>query len=66
MEDILAGAGIIITKENRKDIDKAFHKIVDVDYKNCPDAWKKIKEILKGNDEISKTDFKNKLKNILQ
>jgi len=56
---------IIVTKENKKDIDRAFHKIVDVDYKNCPDAWKKIKEIIKSNDENVKMDFTNKLKNVL-
>jgi len=57
MEDIFSQAGINITKDNKKDIDRAIHKIVEIDYKNCSDAWKKIKEIIKGNDETKKAEL---------
>ena len=57
MEDIFSQAGIDITKDNKKDIDRAIHKIVEIDYKNCSDAWKKIKEIIKGNDETKKAEL---------
>jgi len=62
MEDIFRDAGIEITKENRKDIDEAIHKIVDIDYKNCPEAWKKIKDITKGDDENKKVEFIRRIK----
>lgn len=41
---ILAEANIEVTTENRKQIDQAFHKIVDVGYKDCPVTWKKLKQ----------------------
>ncbi len=62
MEDILREAGIEVTKDNKKDIDRVIHKIVDADYKNCSDAWKKVKEIIKGEDEGKKAEFINRVK----
>ena len=44
MKDVLAEAGIEVTPENKKAIDEAIHRIVRVEYKHCPDAWKAIKE----------------------
>ena len=44
MKDIFEDLGIEITPENKKDIDRAVHKTVKTAYKNCTDAWKKIKE----------------------
>lgn len=62
MEDIFRDAAIEVTKENRKDINEAIHKIVDIDYKNCPDAWRKIKEIIKSDDENKKAEFIHRIK----
>ena len=44
IQDILDEAGIVLTKENRKQIDEAVHQAVGVAYKNCPVTWKTIKE----------------------
>jgi len=57
MDEIFKELNIEITKENKKEIDRAIHKIVEVEYKNCPDAWKKIKEIIRGTDENEKKKF---------
>jgi hypothetical protein len=57
MNNIFKELDIEITKENKKEIDRILHKIVEIEYKNCPDAWKKIKEIIKGGDEEEKTKF---------
>lgn len=46
IEDLLKEAGIKLTKENREDIDKKIHQIVNVKYKNCPKTWKAVKEII--------------------
>ncbi len=62
MKDILDEAGIEVTADNKKDIDRVIHKIVDTEYKNCPDTWKKVKEIIKGDDEDKKSEFINKIK----
>jgi len=62
MEDIFSQAGIDITKDNKKDIDRAIHKIVEIDYKNCSDAWKKIKEIIKGDDKDKKAELINRIR----
>jgi len=43
MKDIFSEAGIEVTSENKKQLDQAIHKIVDVDYKDCSAAWKAIK-----------------------
>lgn len=46
MSDILEEAGITVTKENKKDIDKALHSLVGVEYKNCSSTWKELKSML--------------------
>jgi hypothetical protein len=42
---------IEVTKENKRDIDKAIHGIVGVDYKNCSATWKEVKKRLADNEE---------------
>ncbi|MEE9558567.1 MAG: hypothetical protein V3V94_03690 [Candidatus Brocadiales bacterium] len=44
MPDILREAGIEVTPENKKEVDRLIHSIVGVDYKNCSGAWKAVKE----------------------
>jgi hypothetical protein len=36
-------AGIEVTSQNRQEIDKIIHDIVDVNYKNCPATWRQVK-----------------------
>jgi hypothetical protein len=43
MQEILAEVGVKVTSENKKQIDQAIHRIVNVSYKNCPATWKEIK-----------------------
>ena len=49
MKDVLDEVGVEITPANKKEIDAILHDIVGVEYKNCSPAWKKIKEMVKGN-----------------
>jgi molecular chaperone GrpE (heat shock protein) len=65
MKDVLNEAGIEVTKQNKKDIDRIIHKIVGVEYKNCSPAWKAVKEEIK-NDENKKRSFIKKLKSELK
>lgn len=61
MKDIFDEVGIEVTKENKKDIDRAIHKIVGVEHKNCPPTWKAVKEKIK-NDPEKKARFVEMLK----
>ena len=61
MKDVLAAAGVEVTQENKKEIDRIIHEIVDVDYKNCSPTWKGVKERIK-QDEKARNQFIKKLK----
>jgi uncharacterized protein YeaO (DUF488 family) len=51
MKEVFEEAGVKITKENKKEIDRILHSLVDVEYKNCSPTWKAIKEQIKGDDK---------------
>jgi hypothetical protein len=38
-----------VTPANKRDVDQALHEIVGVAYKDCPDAWKNLKQKM-GNE----------------
>ena len=42
--EIFKKAGIEVTGENKREIDKIIHEIVAVKYKNCPNTWKEVKK----------------------
>jgi hypothetical protein len=42
--EIFTEIGIEITKENKKEIDRKIHEYLGVEYKNCSQTWKLIKE----------------------
>ncbi len=44
-------AGIELTKQNRKAVDELLHSYVRVKYKNCPRAWRAIKNAIRSDDE---------------
>ena len=64
MKDVMDEVGVEITPDNKKDIDRILHGIVDVEYKNCSPAWKKIKEMVKG-DPAERERFVEKLKAVI-
>ena len=51
MKDVLEEAGIEVTEENKKEIDQVIHQVVNVPYKQCPTAWKRVKEQIKSDDK---------------
>jgi len=65
LKEILDEAGITVDPGNRKKIDSAVHQIVGVTYKNCPAAWKALKETLLA-DEGKRRDLIKKLKAALR
>jgi hypothetical protein len=44
IKDVFSEAGIEVTKDSKKDVDRAIHKIVGVKYKDCSSTWKKLKQ----------------------
>lgn len=42
-------AGIEVTRHNKKDIDRAFHDITGIEYKDCSATWKQLKQELAGD-----------------
>jgi hypothetical protein len=46
LKHIFEKAGLAVTKENKRDVDKVIHRIVGVEYKNCSAAWKELKRRL--------------------
>jgi len=61
LKDLLSEAGIEVTSENRKQIDRAIHQIVDTTYKDCPGTWKEVNKKL-ASSEAEKREFLKKLK----
>ena len=50
LQPIFDRAGIEITKENKEELDRAIHRIVGVEYKNCPATWKEVKRRLREDE----------------
>ncbi len=61
LNDVFKKAGIEVTTQNKQDIDKAIHKIVGVEYKNCPSAWKEVKTRLVQDQEAFVSALKKAL-----
>jgi hypothetical protein len=61
MKVVFDKAGVTVTKENKKDVDRVIHGIVGVEYKNCSATWKEVKKRI-AEDEIG---FVNMLKSEL-
>jgi len=61
LQQIFKKAGIEVTSENKREIDKAIHSIVGVEYKNCPDSWREVKKRIAEDEE----GFVSKLKETL-
>ena len=43
--------GVEVTSENKQEIDKKIHKLVNVPYKNCSATWKAIKGMMAEDEE---------------
>jgi len=65
LKDILAEAGVEVTPGNRKEIDQAIHKVVGVEYKDCPVAWRALKQQMMGDGQ-KRRDFVRKLREAMR
>ena len=51
LQDVFRKAGIEVTSENKREIDRVIHSIVGVEYKNCSAAWKEVKNRIAEDEE---------------
>ena len=61
LKDLFAEAGVEVSAANKKQLDQAVHRLVDAEYKNCPVAWKKLKQEILA-DEQKRKDFISRLR----
>jgi hypothetical protein len=58
LREVFEKAGIEVTKENKREVDKVIHGIVGVDYKDCPAAWRQVKARLAEDKEAFVSQLK--------
>jgi len=58
------GAGNELTASNKKEIDRVFHQIVGVSYRDCPATWKRLKQYF-VSDEQKRLELIQKLQNAI-
>ena len=51
IKDILDEADLFITPANKRQSDQAIHQAVGIAYKDCPAAWKRIKEDIESDEK---------------
>lgn len=61
MRDTFKKADIEVTDENKKEIDETIHAIVEVEYKDCSQTWKKVKQQLADDEKLFIQKLKGKL-----
>jgi len=61
IQHVFKKAGIEVTSENKREIDRVIHDVVGVEYKNCPAAWREVKKRIAEDEE----GFVSKLKEAL-
>ncbi len=61
LRDFFDKAGIEVTDENKKQIDRIIHDIVGVEYKNCSATWKEVKRRIAEDEETFISQLKKAL-----
>jgi hypothetical protein len=51
LKEVFDKAGIEVTKENKKNLDRAIHAHMGVEYKDCSSTWKAVKASLADDEE---------------
>ena len=51
LKDIFKLAGIEVSSDNRKEVDRFIHDMVGVKYKDCPKTWREVKKRTSENEE---------------
>ena len=59
IKEVFSRAGIEVTKENKKALDRAIHSYVGVEYKDCSSTWREVKKKLAEDEEAFIAMLKN-------
>lgn len=46
LEEIFKKAGIEVTSDNRREVDRIIHGIIGMEHEHCPEVWKEVKKRL--------------------
>jgi len=60
LTEVFREAGVKVTPANKREVDQAVHRIVEVAYKDCPPTWKAVKARLQ--DPKARKTFINALR----
>ena len=61
LKGIFKEAGIEITGDNKREIDRVIHNIVGVEYKSCSAAWREVKKRIADDEEGFASELKRTL-----
>ncbi|NIO37743.1 hypothetical protein GTO27_08580 [Candidatus Bathyarchaeota archaeon] len=61
IQHVFKKAGIKVSTENKREIDSAIHRIVGVEYKNCPATWREVKKRIAEHEERFVSELKKAL-----
>jgi len=59
IKKVFKKAGIEVTSENKREIDKIIHGLVGVEYKSCPAAWREVKNRIAQDEDGFVSELKN-------
>ena len=51
LQELFRKAGIRVTEEDKREVDKIIHRIAGVQYKDCPATWKEVKRRISEDEE---------------
>ncbi len=61
IQDVFRKAGIEVSTESKREIDRVIHGIVGVAYKNCPATWREVKKRIAEDEERFVSELKKAL-----
>jgi D-Tyr-tRNAtyr deacylase len=61
MKGVFERAGVEVTSENKKEIDRTIHAMVGVEYKDCSATWREVKKRLAEDEATFITRLKEAL-----
>jgi len=64
IQQIFKKAGLEVTSNNKRGIDRTIHDIVGVKYKNCPVTWREVKKRIAEDEEGFVSTLKEALKRV--
>lgn len=51
LKDVFKKAGIEVTRDNKRVLDRMIHDFVGVEYKNCSPTWREVKKRILEDEE---------------